>query len=133
MNIVKNTKPNLPLATKLGETGIPAHKAEFNARSKAWQKANRKRVVAFSRRWKFGLSFEEQEQILTKPCFCGSKATHIDHDHQTGIIRGGLCGNCNTGLGMFKDNPDTLRKAVQYLEQSFENHMIIKDKRRDRT
>ncbi len=28
-----------------------------------------------------------------------------------------LCGHCNTGLGMFKDNPDLLEKAIFYLNR----------------
>lgn len=39
----------------------------------------------------------------------------LDHDHSDGHIRGLLCGNCNTGLGMFLDSLEFLRKAVQYL------------------
>lgn len=39
----------------------------------------------------------------------------IDHDHATGLIRGMLCSDCNTGLGMFADNWQRLFCAIQYL------------------
>ena len=41
---------------------------------------------------------------------------HIDHCHSTGSVRGILCSNCNTALGLLYDNPDTLRSAIKYLE-----------------
>lgn len=40
----------------------------------------------------------------------------IDHCHRTGRFRGMLCSECNKGLGMFQDNPSTMRQAARYLE-----------------
>jgi 5-methylcytosine-specific restriction endonuclease McrA len=40
----------------------------------------------------------------------------LDHCHESGAPRGVLCITCNTGLGMFKDNVEALRKAALYLE-----------------
>lgn len=42
-------------------------------------------------------------------------AWHIDHDHETGKVRGLLCFNCNQLLGQSKDKITVLEKAVQYL------------------
>jgi Recombination endonuclease VII len=40
-----------------------------------------------------------------------------DHDHATGLPRKLLCRNCNTGVGLFKDNPELMRKAALYVEE----------------
>lgn len=50
---------------------------------------------------------------LDKPC--------VDHSHETGAIRGILCIPCNTGLGAFKDNTESLANAIEYLEQASYN------------
>lgn len=42
---------------------------------------------------------------------------HVDHCHDTGVIRGLICSNCNFGLGKFKDNPKRLIAAAKYLTQ----------------
>lgn len=40
---------------------------------------------------------------------------HIDHDHETGAIRGLLCGTCNVGIGMLKHDTQLLLSAIKYL------------------
>jgi len=42
----------------------------------------------------------------------------VDHNHETGQIRGLLCLNCNTGIGHFKDDVDLIKKALKYLEET---------------
>ncbi len=39
----------------------------------------------------------------------------IDHDHDTGAVRQLLCHDCNTGIGKFKDTPELVLKAADYL------------------
>lgn len=44
----------------------------------------------------------------------------IDHDHKTGLMRSLLCYKHNSALGLFEDNPDLLKVAINYLE----NHAL---------
>ena len=48
---------------------------------------------------------------------CGTTLC-IDHDHDTGKIKGVCCDFCNRGLGMFRDNPELLRRAAEYIEDN---------------
>lgn len=88
----------------------PAKAHEANQRA-AWK----------VRAWRYGGSedellalLEEQEgccaicdRVMKKPC--------VDHDHQTGQVRGLLCHSCNTMLGLAGDSLYRLERAKQYL------------------
>jgi hypothetical protein len=45
------------------------------------------------------------------------KPLYVDHCHTTGNVRKLLCQHCNSGLGMFRDNPELLSKAADYLKE----------------
>ena len=42
---------------------------------------------------------------------------HIDHCHETGEVRGLLCGRCNAALGLVDDNIGTLANLIHYLSR----------------
>lgn len=43
------------------------------------------------------------------------RAMSLDHCHVTGVFRGWLCSNCNTAIGLMKDNPVLLERAADYV------------------
>lgn len=72
----------------------------------------------------YGITLDEYDRMYTKQngcCFiCKDDFEKfklvIDHNHITGKVRSLLCSNCNTGLGMFKENKNTLLNAIKYID-----------------
>jgi hypothetical protein len=61
----------------------------------------------------------ELKATVTQCVICGVEdKLVVDHDHQTGKVRGLLCNHCNRGLGHFRDDPMLLEFAAQYLYAS---------------
>jgi hypothetical protein len=81
------------------------------------QRVTAHRATGLPKAQKYNISVEEMQRYLSGMCnLCGLKqAVVIDHDHDTGTVRGGLCGTCNVGLGMFSDNIEGLERAIEYL------------------
>lgn len=79
-------------------------------------------------RQKFGMTLEDYDLMLQNQNFrcaiCNihhselSRRMAVDHDHQTGRIRGLLCIECNRGIGALKDSVYLLEKAHEYLERN---------------
>lgn len=73
---------------------------------------------------KYGITKEEyallQKEQNYSCAICGelideSSNLCVDHDHETGKVRGLLCAQCNKGLGHFRDSPKALMNAVRYI------------------
>jgi len=100
---------------------------EVNKKSKEWantHQATAEETRERSRLKKYGLTVEQHQQLLAEQnglCrICEEpfgRFIHIDHDHGTGRVRGLLCHKCNVGLGHFRDDPQLLRAAAEYIEQ----------------
>ena len=41
----------------------------------------------------------------------------VDHCHETGRVRGLLCNECNKGIGLLKDNPSIMERAIRYVNK----------------
>ena len=75
----------------------------------------------------YGLTVEAYEALLAAqggvcaicrrpPAADGrQKRLHVDHDHATDAVRGLLCSNCNTALGLLDDDVDRIAAAIFYL------------------
>lgn len=75
----------------------------------------------------YGLGFKEYEEMLFKQngvcAICSGEPPknqhktrlNVDHCHSTGKVRGLLCDACNRAIGLLKDSPDLLNKAISYL------------------
>lgn len=78
-------------------------------------------------KYDYGISVERHDEMLKQQnglcaiCHNPPKKYEIlvtDHDHTTGYVRGLLCKECNFGLGLFRDNPENLLSAIEYLKNS---------------
>lgn len=104
----------------------PEKFAEWKRRNR---EENRERISASNRRGhlrrKYGLSVEEFEFLRLSQAdmcaICGEpepSGLHIDHDHETGLIRGLLCGKCNKAIGLLKEDPGLFDAASSYLQRT---------------
>jgi len=109
------------------------HKARWASghRAPSVNAAARRRTHLKSR---YGLTDEEVDILIAEQhgtcAVCGeppsSKNTRahwngklcVDHDHETGEVRGLLCFTCNVGLGNFGDDVERLRRGARYLERT---------------
>lgn len=68
---------------------------------------------------KYGFTDQEYTAARAKSCaICGStKKTVVDHCHTTGSNRDTLCDLCNRGLGYFKDDPERMEAAAEYIRK----------------
>ena len=85
----------------------------------------KERNKLYQKKAKYGLSEEEYKHLFIKQnnkcAICGESFDFIvpvvDHNHNTGVVRGLLCSKCNTLLGMAKDNISILENAITYLKK----------------
>lgn len=80
-------------------------------------------------KFKFNISPEDYDEMLCEQnnrcAICGTDEPgrsgveffHVDHDHETGRVRGLLCQGCNTGIGNLKEDIFVLESAIVYLQQ----------------
>lgn len=117
------------------------NKEKVKIKSKEWYYKNRKKALETVKKYrlnhpekckqhmkhfnlmrKYGISEELYNNMVKNQdgqcliCDLKVERLDVDHNHATGKIRGLLCHNCNSLLGHAKDNIDTLKEAINYLE-----------------
>lgn len=92
---------------------------------------NREYHWARKLRNRYGMTVADYNALLAKQsgkcALCGKEPQprqsdgvallDVDHDHESGHIRGLLCRSCNVGLGLLDDSPELMLRAVRYLWQ----------------
>jgi len=139
--IIKLLSPKYFYKDKQAKYGLHPSCKECNAdyRKEAYPR-NQARILAYSRAYSqtergkrghknrylkrsYGITLEEYESLREiqkdKCSICGRILTgsrpHLDHNKKNGIVRNILYGDCNTGLGMFGEDINILKQAIQYL------------------
>lgn len=96
---------------------------------KKWRKEHPDRMASSSRKqklkFKYGMTPDDYTNMAQQQgqccAICGNhmdllpKGLVVDHDHETGKVRGLLCNSCNSLLGYAKDSIDNLNSAIRYL------------------
>lgn len=99
----------------------------FNEYKRQWRSSNRDKQQAQQQRDRlreYGLTQEEYDLLqvaqggICPICVRACDDWHIDHNHETGEVRGLLCRDCNWALGHFSDNAARMTRAQAYLEQT---------------
>lgn len=58
-----------------------------------------------------------QNDVCAICCGTTERALHVDHCHNSGLVRGLLCSNCNTLLGLAQEDIAILARAIEYLSE----------------
>jgi len=99
-------------------------KKKVLASNKRWADANPDKVRDIQLRYTYNITLEdydkmfEEQKGICKICGGepGNKSFHVDHNHNTGKIRGLLCNSCNTKLGWYEKQKENI---VDYLNEYY--------------
>ena len=101
-------------------------KACTSIKKKQYRLNNKEKIRAWNKKRNPGWDinrYNEYVELQDNQCaICGTNEPGLsdwsaDHCHTTNQPRGLLCVRCNAGLGYFKDNPEYLQSAIDYLKK----------------
>jgi hypothetical protein len=109
----------------------------------AWRRAHPEHISAYYREYrqrperkradreghlrrKYGITVDDYERMLVEQsggcAVCAAPppergSLHVDHDHETGAVRGLLCVSCNNAIGAFREQYALFQRAADYLDR----------------
>jgi hypothetical protein len=106
-----------------------AHPDYHRIKMREWGKKNPDRKADIQLKVRLGVPHGTYARMLAeqdgKCGICGDSDPgarisrfHVDHDKESGIVRGLLCGRCNTGIGQLRHSKPILLAAIGYLERT---------------
>lgn len=122
--MVKHYKENRERERAVRKSWYEKNKLAVCEKMKAERLANPEKHILGRRLRKYGLTKEQflekmssqnnSCEICNRP-FAGTP--YIDHCHTTGITRGLLCSQCNTGFGLFREDVAVFKKCIAYAKK----------------
>jgi hypothetical protein len=117
---------------------LPENKEKARLREKAPHRQQQRKNArsdpewkAYQKNWfltkKYGITLEDFTELYSKQngccAICKNKLTkpHVDHNHETGKVRGLLCKPCNQGIGFLRDSIEILNNAINYISSNHED------------
>jgi len=106
-----------------------SHPDYHRRHAREWARKNPERKADNHLKWRLGLPYGTYDEMFAaqggKCGICGDASPgarttrfHVDHDKETGAIRGLLCGRCNTGIGQMRHSQPILLAAIDYLART---------------
>lgn len=103
-----------------------ANPEKFRERARTFRKNHPNTVKGYRLKTHYGLTRADYDRLILEQggacAICGRKDwtgkwknPQIDHDHDTGKVRGILCVGCNTAIGLLKNDPRIVRAIINYL------------------
>jgi hypothetical protein len=103
-----------------------ANPDKYKAQRDRWRVKNADKLLEQRLQREFGITIQQfraleaSQESKCAICFNAVKL-HVDHDHSSKAVRGLLCGPCNRGIGLLKDDVQTLLRAAHYLRRAHAN------------
>lgn len=93
-----------------------------------WHSQHPEKMFGYRIKYKFGMTVDVYNKLVEAQGNCcaicradspGRRYRYwcIDHDHTTGVVRGLLCGRCNSGIAALGDTAEGIKRALSYFAQ----------------